>query len=79
MITEYFRTGDDLSVPSEGKYFVREGNYPYAFFLNGVTVEPFKSTILIRSNEASLINNLYPDFLEWSTSNGKKKKNWYKK
>jgi LruC domain-containing protein len=78
MITSYFRTGDDLSVPAEGKYYVRDGNYPFAFFLSGVTIEPFKSTILLRANESKPINDLYPKFLKWSTSKGKENKDWYK-
>lgn len=78
MISSYFGTGDDLSVPAENKYFIREGNYPFAFFLSGVTIEPFKNTILVRDNEKKPINELYPGFLGWSTSNGSKNKNWYK-
>lgn len=78
MITSYFGTGDDLSVPAEGKYYVRDGNYPFAFFLSGVTIEPFKNTILLRANESKPINDLYPKFLKWSTSKGKENKDWYK-
>ena len=78
MITSYFRTEDDLSDPSNGIYYVREGYYPFAFFLSGTTIEPFKNTILLRDNEKKPINELYRDFLEWSTSNGSKKSGWYK-
>jgi len=78
MITSYFGTEDDLSDPSKGIYYVREGYYPFAFFLSGTTIEPFKNTILLRDNEKKPINDLYPGFLEWSTSNGKNNKNWYK-
>ncbi len=80
MITSYFGTEDDLSNPSEGKYYVRDGNYPFAFFLSGTTVETgnFKNTILLRANEKKPIDELYPLFLEWSTSKGKKNTKWYK-
>ena len=78
MITSYFGTEDDLSDPSKGIYYVREGNYPFAFFLSGTTIEPFKNTILLRDNEKKPINVLYPGFIEWSTSKGKNNKNWYK-
>ena len=78
MITSYFGTEDDLSDSTKGIYYVREGYYPFAFFLSGTTIEPFKNTILLRDNEKKPINVLYPGFLEWSTSNGKNNKNWYK-
>ena len=70
MITSYFGTEDDLSDPSKGIYYVREGNYPFAFFLSGTTIEPFKNTILLRDNEKKPIDELYPKFREWSTSKG---------
>ena len=70
---------DDLSDPDNGIYYVREGNFPFAFFLSSVTVEPFKSTILLRSNESLPINNLYSDFLTWSVTRGEEKTNWYMK
>ena len=81
MIMSYFgkENTNDFSVPAEGKYYVTEGNYPFAFFLSGVTVEPFKSTLLVRDNESLPINNLYSGFLEWSVSKGKRQKYWYKK
>ena len=80
IIMSYFRaTGsDDLSKPSKGIYYVREGNYPFAFFLSGVTVEPFKSTILDRNNERIKIDEMYPRFLRWSTTFGEEEKDWYK-
>ena len=76
----YFRAigSDDLSEPSKGIYYVREGNYPFAFFLSGVTVEPFKSTILDRNNESIKIDEMYPRFLRWSTTFGEEEKDWYK-
>ena len=81
MISSYFGTGDDLSVPAEGKYYISDSDYPFAFFLSGVTIDSFKNTILVRSNESKRIdsNELYPGFIEWSVSKGKKNKSWYKK
>lgn len=79
MKTSYFGTGDDCSDPSKGLYYVRSGDYPFAFFLSGVTIEPFKSTILLRANEKKPISDLYPKFLEWSTSKGEKNSDWYLK
>ena len=80
MNTSYFGTVDDLSVPSEGKYYIGDGKsiYPFAYFLSGVTVEKFKNTILLRENEKTPISTLYPKFLGWSTSKGSKNKDWYK-
>lgn len=80
IIMSYFRAigSDDLSEPSKGIYYVREGNYPFAFFLSGVTVEPFKSTILDRNNESIKIDEMYPRFLRWSTTFGEEEKDWYK-
>lgn len=79
MIMSYFHAegSDDLSEPSKGIYYVREGNYPFAFFLSGVTIDSFKSTLLARENESIRINDLYSGFLEWSVSKGKKQKYWY--
>lgn len=77
MNTSYFGTGDDCSDPSKGLYFVREGNYPFAFYLHGVNISVFENTILKRENESKRIDEFFPDFLEWSTSKGTKKQDWY--
>ena len=79
VIKSYFGTKDDLSNLDAKKYYVREGNYPFAFFLSGVTVESFKNTILLRDNESKTIDSLYPDFIGWSTSGGKENTDWYLK
>ena len=78
MNTAYFGTKDDRSKPDEGIYYVRKGDYPFAFFLSGVTVAPFKKTILVRDNEKKPIDEIYPEFLEWSRSKGTQNKDWYK-
>ena len=77
MNTSYFGTQDDRSVVEESKYYVRKGDYPFAFCLTGVTIDRFKETILLRKNEKKAISDMYPDFLEWSTSKGEKKQDWY--
>ncbi len=77
MITSYFGTMDDKSVPSEGKYFVRNGNYPFAFYLEGANLDNFKETLLLRSNESVKIDELYPSFLPWVLSNGTEHADWY--
>lgn len=77
METNYFGTMDDCSVPEEGKYFVRKGDYPFAFCLTGVSIDSFQETLLLRENEKKKINELYPEFLEWSTSKGAKYPDWY--
>ena len=77
MNTSYFGTEDDCSDSSKGLYFVREGNYPFAFYLSGVNISVFENTILKRENESKRINEFFPGFLEWSTSNGTKNQDWY--
>lgn len=77
MNTSYFGTGDDASVIKDKIYFVRSGDYPFAFFLSGVNIEAFKNTILLRDNESKKINDLYPNFLQWSISKGIERPDWY--
>jgi LruC domain-containing protein len=74
----YFGTQDDRSVPEKGRFYVGYTDYPFAFFLSGVTVKWFTNTILLKENEKVPISELYPEFLEWSTSKGTKCKDWYK-
>jgi LruC domain-containing protein len=77
MNTSYFGTKDDRSIVEEGKYFVRDSDYPFAFCLAGVTIDKFKNTILLRKNEKAPISQLYPEFLLWSTSKGEQNPDWY--
>lgn len=74
----YFGTQDDRSNVEAKIFYVREGDYPFAFFLSGVTIDTFTKTLLNNEYERVPIGNLYPDFLEWSTSKGAQKKDWYK-
>ena len=79
MNTNYFGKEDDCSDPVKGLYFVREGNYPFAFYLAGANISVFEETILKRENESKRIDELFPGFLEWSTSKGTTNQNWYLK
>ena len=73
----YFGKGDDASKVNDNIFFVRSGNYPFAFYLAGVNIDAFKDTILLRANESKMIDKLYPDFLDWSLSKGTEKPQWY--
>jgi len=77
MNTSYFGTADDSSDPSKGLYFVRKGNYPFAFYLSGANISVFENTILKRENESICIDMLFPDFLDWSISKGTMNQDWY--
>ncbi len=52
----YFGKDDDCSKPSQGLYFVRSGNYPFAFYLEGASISAFEETILKRENESRRID-----------------------
>lgn len=77
MNTSYFGTEDDCSDPSKPLYFVRSGNYPFAFYLEGANISIFEETILKRDNESKRIDELFPHFLDWSTSKGTTNQDWY--
>ena len=78
MNKDYFGQGDDASQISQSIYYVRKGNYPFAFFLSRAT-ESDLSKLLDSANERKAINLLYSGYDEWVTSNGEKNKDWYKK
>lgn len=77
MNTSYFGTQDDKSDPENKLYYVRNGNYPFAFYLSGVSIDAFKDNILLHANEKKAIDVFFPEFIEWSTSKGAKNKDWY--
>ena len=79
MNTSYFGKGDDKSNPDKGLYFVRQGNYPFAFYLMGADISVFKETILKRENESKSIDQFFPGFLGWSISGGTTNQDWYLK
>ena len=49
----------------------------YRYDLDGANISVFEETILKRSNESKRIDELFPGFLEWSTSGGTTNQNWY--
>ena len=77
MDTSLFGTEDDLSDPSQGKYFVREGNYPFAFYLNNATVSDI-ARILDRANESKSIDQLFSGYMNWVNTGGDADSKWYK-
>lgn len=77
MDMSYFGTGDDKSNPAEGKYYVCQGDYPFAFYLSNAKIEYFQNTTLKPENESKPMGNFFPQFLEWSTSKGKRNADWY--
>jgi LruC domain-containing protein len=79
MNTSYFGKDDDCSDLIHQQYFVRQGNYPFAFYLKNADIEAFKETILKRENESIPIDQFFPGFLDWSTSGGTTNQDWYLK
>ena len=73
----YFNTGDDCSQPDKDIFYVRKGNYPFAFFLAGATDEDLKP-MLDPDNESTPINELYSGYSDWVTNNGTTNTDWYK-
>ena len=74
---DYFGKGDDLSKPSEGIYYVRAGNYPYALFLNGQQIDKMSILFDIK-NEGFTLDMMYPKYTKWVETEGKETPNWYK-
>jgi LruC domain-containing protein len=78
-----FGTGADKSDPTVKKsngqkmYYVGSDKFPFAFYLDGVDITEFQNTILKRENESKRIDKFFPDFLEWSVSDGMKSTDWY--
>jgi LruC domain-containing protein len=79
MNKSYFGKDDDCSDLIHQQYFVRQGNYPFAFYLKNADIEAFKETILKRENESIPIDQFFPGFLDWSTSGGTTNQDWYLK
>ena len=83
--TSLFGTKADRSDPTQKKsngqkmYYVGSGQFPFAFYLEGVTIDAFKETTLKPENESKRIDTFFPEFLEWSISEGKKNSDWYLK
>lgn len=77
MNRNYFGKGEDCSQPDNDIFYVRSGNYPFAFFLAGAN-ETDLSKMLDPENESVAIDQLYSGYTEWVTSNGAKSASWYK-
>ena len=83
--TSLFGTKADRSDPSVTKsngqkmYYVGSGSFPFAFYLEGVSIDAFKETTLKLNNESKRIDEFFPDFLNWSISEGKQNSDWYLK
>ena len=77
-----FGTSADKSNPNitkNGKemYYVGSGEFPFAFYLEGVSIDAFKKTVLKAENESKRIDTFFPQFLDWSISEGKQNSSWY--
>lgn len=80
--TSLFGTKADKSNPKVTKngkkmYYVGEGEFPFGFYLEGVSIDAFKETVLKRENESKRIDTFFPQFLDWSISEGKQNSGWY--
>ena len=76
--TSYFGTYDDCSDYAKKKnFYTSKGEYPFGFYLDGVKLEKFRSTLLDASKESVRIDEFFPTFVEWSKSNGLKNPDWY--
>lgn len=67
---ELFHTGNDLSNPASGLYYVAAESYPFAIHL--IDAENFSTT------EKISIDKSYPKFTNWAKTGGKEDKDWYK-
>lgn len=75
MNRSYFGTVADCT--SGSNYFVRQGDYPFAFYLEKGKAEDFLNNILKRENENVHIDYFFPEFLQWSKTKGQKNADWY--
>ena len=76
----FFNTKDDCTVFGNNSkaYYVREGNYPFSFFLDNATEKDIEK-LMKAENESRCISEVYPYYDEWVASKGTKAKDWYKK
>lgn len=77
MDESYFGKEDDASNSASGPYYVRDGNYPFGFFLSGAN-EKNLSKMLDPANESKRIDELYPGYSSWVESGGLSNSDWYK-
>lgn len=67
---DLFHTGNDLSEPDNGIYYIAAGKYPFAIHL--IDAETFSTT------ETEAVDKTYPAYTKWVESNGVQNKDWYK-
>lgn len=70
------RMADGSFVNTEG-YYLREGQYPFAFYAAGTVIGDFNS-LLDPNNETVAIDKVYPKFKTWVDSKGASATNWWK-
>ena len=74
---DYFGKGDDRSNPAKGIYYVRQGNYPYALFLDGHQIDKMGKLFDI-NNEGRTLDQMYPKYTRWVETEGMENADWYK-
>lgn len=75
----FFNTKDDCSVLGSARtYYVRDGIYPFSFFLDNATEKDIEK-LMKADNESRCISEVYPYYDEWVASKGTKAQDWYKK
>ena len=78
VVSTYFgKSADCTDWNNKKNFYTRAGLYPFAFCLEGVSIDKFKETILQPGNESRPIDYFFPEFIEWSKSNGQTNKDWY--
>jgi LruC domain-containing protein len=77
--TKADKSNSNITKNGKKMYYVGSGEFPFAFYLEGVSIDAFKETVLKRENESKRIDTFFPEFLEWSISEGKKNSDWYLK
>lgn len=73
----YFGQGDDASNPSMSVYYVRSGNYPFAFYLSGADENDLAP--ILTDNESVAIDQVFSGYSKWVESGGTTNQDWYKK
>ncbi len=78
VVEKYFGTQSDCSDhANKTKYYTCKGEYPFGFYLAGVTIDKYKTTLLNPAKESIRINEFFPTFLSWGRSNGTVNTDWY--
>lgn len=76
--TSYFGKDNDCSDHANKKnYYTCNTDYPFAFYLAGVTLDDFNTTLLDPAKESIPIDEQFLQFLGWARSDGKTNTDWY--